>query len=67
MTPRLPRPRAEALACGALHPGPDDCAPEGTGTLILLGPHEPRFWTAFAESPEYRDGAPDPLDRWSRA
>jgi hypothetical protein len=59
---------AEALAIrGAFHPGPDDDAPEGTGTLILLGPDEPRFWTAFSASREYRDGAPDPLDRWSKA
>jgi len=51
---------------GALHPGSDEGAPEGTGTLLLLGPDEPRFWPLFSESPEYLDRRPDPLDRWSR-
>ncbi|WP_371171237.1 ferredoxin [Aliiroseovarius sp. 2305UL8-7] len=35
-------------------------------TIVLLGPHEPGFWPAFTKSPEYRDGSPDPLDRWSK-
>lgn len=35
-------------------------------TVVLLGPREPGFWSTFTASPEYRDGAPDPLDRWSR-
>ncbi|MDV7202389.1 hypothetical protein RYZ18_13730 [Roseovarius sp. 10] len=34
-------------------------------TVVLLGPDEPRFWSAFEDSSEYRDGAPDPMDRWS--
>lgn len=46
---------------GAFHP--DDLP--GVGTLILLGPDEPGFWPAFTASPEYRDGQPDPMDRWS--
>lgn len=50
---------------GAFHPEPDDLAPEGTGTLILLGPHEPGFWAMFTAADEARDGAPDPVDRWS--
>ena len=50
---------------GAFHPEPGDLAPEGTGTLLLLGPREPGFWDHFAESPECRDGDQDPLDRWS--
>jgi epoxyqueuosine reductase len=59
--------RKHALAVlGGLHPGPGDGAPPGCGTLVLLGPDEPDFWNVFAVSPEYRDGAPDPLDRWSR-
>jgi epoxyqueuosine reductase len=29
---------------GAFHPGPDDGAPAGTATLLLLGPAEPGFW-----------------------
>lgn len=50
---------------GAFHPGPDDAAPAGCGTLVLLAPREPGFWPHFTAQPEYRDGAPDPLDRWS--
>ncbi|EPX76854.1 hypothetical protein [Litoreibacter arenae] len=50
---------------GAFHPTPEDLAPEGSGTLILLGPHEPGFWDAFTASSEWQDEAPDPMDRWS--
>jgi len=39
---------------------------EGGDTVILLGPHEPGFWQVFSTSPEYLDGAADPLDRWSK-
>ena len=51
---------------GAFHPEPGDETPSGTKTLLLLGPREPGFWPRFTASPEYRDGAPDPLDRWSK-
>lgn len=37
----------------------------GEGTLVLLGPAEPGFWTHVTAEPEFRDGEPDPLDRWS--
>jgi hypothetical protein len=50
---------------GAFHPGPDDAAPEGTGTLVLLAPAEPGFWPWFQTEPEARDGQPDSVDRWS--
>jgi len=40
--------------------------PDGDDTIILIGPDEPRFWDIFTASPEFCDGAPDPLDRWSR-
>lgn len=46
---------------GAFHP-------ENMGkvrTLVLLGPDEPAFWLAFTQSPEYLDGTPAPMDRWS--
>ena len=43
---------------GALHPA------EG-GTVVLLGPDGPRFWTIFRAAPEAGDGRPDPMDRWS--
>lgn len=51
---------------GAFHPGPDDGLPGGTGTLLLLGPAEPGFWAHLTAQPEWSDGAPDPVDRWSR-
>lgn len=51
---------------GALHPAPEDGAPPGTGTLVLLGPADGAMWTAFRAAPEAADGRPDPLDRWSR-
>lgn len=35
------------------------------GTLVLLGTG-PAFWPVFVESPEQRDGLPDPIDRWSQ-
>lgn len=50
---------------GLLHPGPEDGAPPGARTLLLLGPDGARFWPALTASPEWRDGAPDPVDRWS--
>ncbi|SEL39606.1 hypothetical protein SAMN05443999_10598 [Roseovarius azorensis] len=48
---------------GALHLEPDEVP--GHRTLILLGPSEPGFWTHFTATPEYADGAPDPMNRWS--
>lgn len=53
--------QCQLAVMGTLHEG----APEGLGTLVLLGPGEPGFWAAFTASPEYRDGQADPLDRWS--
>ena len=50
---------------GGFHPTPEDNAPEGCQTLLMLGPHEPAFWPAFTQSPEWQDGAADPMDRWS--
>jgi hypothetical protein len=50
---------------GAFHPVPGDGVPEGRGTLVLLGPTA-EFWPIFTGAPEYSDGLPDPLDRWSR-
>jgi ferredoxin len=51
---------------GAFHPQAEHGCPSETGTLILLCPHEPAFWPAFANSPEYHDHAPDPMDRLSK-
>ncbi|SDO60256.1 hypothetical protein SAMN05216196_10744 [Lutimaribacter pacificus] len=33
-------------------------------SLILVGAG-PGFWPVFRDSPEYADGRPDPVDRWS--
>lgn len=65
----------ELLACaagdhrlellGGFHPNPGDGAPPGTGTLVLLGPMAQGFWPHVTAQPEFTDGAPDPLDRWS--
>src|SRR6185312_11105495 len=56
--------------CGAFHPGPGDGVPplpggEPAATLALLGLLA-EGWPVFAASREAGDGAPDPLDRWSR-
>ena len=60
------RAGGEGLApLGAFHPEPDDGAPMGCATLVLLGPDDPAFWGRFRASPEYCDGGPDPLNRWS--
>lgn len=40
-------------------------ARDGTGSVVLLGPDNPRFWPIFAASQEARDGKAHPLDRWS--
>lgn len=50
---------------GAFHPGADDKVPDGTQTLVLLAPDEPAFWPALQHTPEWQDGTPDPVDRWS--
>ena len=56
---------------GGFHPTPDDAVPPlpsggAAATLLLLGWTGPRQWPEFTATPEYRDGAPHPLDRWSR-
>lgn len=57
---------AEGLAVlGQFEPNSADNLPEGTRTLALVGPDGPAFWAHFKSSPEFRDGGPDPLDRWS--
>ena len=50
---------------GAFHTVPSDALPGQVGTVILLGPAEPGFWPHVTAEPEWRDGQPDPLDRWS--
>lgn len=55
---------------GAFHPGDADAVPElGDGsrcrTLVLIGNAGPAMWAPFSGSPEFADGEPHPLDRWS--
>jgi hypothetical protein len=50
---------------GAFHPEASDAVPVSCGTLALIGPREPEFWEVFRSSPEFGDGAADPLNRWS--
>ena len=50
---------------GGLHPQEGEDVPEGSKTLLLLGPGEPGFWANVTASPEFLDNQPDPLDRWS--
>ncbi|MHA7888387.1 hypothetical protein [Roseicyclus sp.] len=38
---------------GGFHPGPDDGAPEGCRTLLMLGPREPGFWAHVSAEPEF--------------
>ncbi|MGF1501300.1 MAG: ferredoxin [Paracoccaceae bacterium] len=52
-------------AVGAFHPGPQDGAPDGVATLVLVGAGPQGLWDAFSRCPEAADGAADPLDRWS--
>jgi len=50
---------------GGFHAEGDETLPEGTRTLLLIGPKEPGYWPHLTAQPEW-DGAPDPIDRWSR-
>ncbi len=52
------------IVMGALHPR--SCGAKGLdhGTLILLGAGS-AFWPTLTASPEWTDGRPDPVDRWS--
>ena len=50
------------LPRGAFHPGPDDGAPAGAGTILLVGNAGPGMWRAFASA--RREGV-QALDEWS--
>lgn len=45
--------------------GTDPTLPPGTRSLLLVSPG-PGFWPHLTASPEWQDGKPDPVDRWSR-
>lgn len=51
---------------GGFHPEAQDGLPEGTRTLLLVGPQEPGFWAHVTAQPEWQDGRADPMDRWSQ-
>lgn len=59
--------RAEGLAIlGTCAPDPGFCPP-GTTCLALIGPlGGGDWWPRLKASPEWRDRAPDPVDRWSK-
>ena len=56
----------ELTVLGGFQAVPQDALPPGTRTLLLVGPREPGFWPHLTAQPEWQDGAPDPVDRWSR-
>lgn len=51
---------------GAFACVPDDGFPDWAQSVVLLGPKEPGFWPHMHRQPEWQDGKPDPIDRWSR-
>ncbi len=51
---------------GGFHPDDHDKVPEGTKTLIMLGPKEPGFWVYLKSQEEFRKELTNPLDRWSK-
>lgn len=58
------------LLLGAFHPTAEDAVPaqpdgRPSRTLVLAGNVGGSLWPQFSAAPETRDGAPDPLDRWS--
>ena len=53
------------IVMGAFHPREGDHLPDDIRTLVMLGPEGPGFWGHLQTEPEW-DGAPDPIDRWSR-
>ena len=61
---RLAEERLEVLGGFAVAEG-EAGFPPGTRTLLMLGPKEPGFWPHLTSQPEW-DGAPHPVDRWSR-
>lgn len=39
--------------------------PDDDHWIVILSPAEPNFWPYLKGQPEYSDGQPDPIDRWS--
>jgi epoxyqueuosine reductase len=57
--------RAQGLTVLGIVQAPHASLPDGMASLALLGPDGKRFWDIFTAAPEYADGLPDPMDRWS--
>ncbi|WP_417588757.1 ferredoxin [Pararhodobacter oceanensis] len=54
------------LALAALPADPEFC-PAPLQSLVLIGPEGgAAWWELVTASPEWQDGAPDPIDRWSK-
>lgn len=54
------------VALATTAPDPGFCPP-GAQSLVLIGPlGGDLWWGRVTASPEWRDGAPDPMDRWSK-
>jgi hypothetical protein len=56
---------------GGFHPEAADGVPaladgRAPGTVLLVGNIGGGLWPAFSSAPEFADGAPHPLDRWTR-
>lgn len=51
---------------GGFHPVDGDDLPDWAQTLVMIGPAEPGYWAHLTAQPEWLDGTPDPVDRWSR-
>lgn len=50
---------------GVTTPDPGFCPP-GSASLALIGPASGAWWGTVTASPEWQDGAPDPIDRLSK-
>ena len=62
--------QAGLILRGGFHPDADDGLPalldgRPAATLLLVGNAGPAFWPVFAASPEWADGAADPINRWT--
>ena len=63
--------RLGLLAFGGFHPSHEDGVPpmpdgRAAASLVMLGNAGAGMWPHCAGAPEFADGRPDPLDRWSR-
>lgn len=51
---------------GGFHPEADEEWFGGFQTALMIGPDEPKFWPYFIRQPEFSDGQPDAMDRYSK-